>query len=65
MTPGEVLVPAAAAIVFVVAWFVVGLIDATRPGRPAPHAARPPATTDTAQAQADSSRRAEHAMPRS
>jgi hypothetical protein len=31
MTPGEVLVPGAIAIVFVVAWFVFGLIDATRP----------------------------------
>jgi hypothetical protein len=30
MTPTEVLVPAALAIVFVVAWFVGGLIDATR-----------------------------------
>ncbi len=30
MTPGEVLIPGAIAIVFVVAWFVFGLIDATR-----------------------------------
>jgi hypothetical protein len=30
MTPGEVLVPGAIAIVFVVAWFVFGVIDATR-----------------------------------
>jgi len=30
MTPGEVLIPGAVAIVFVVAWFVFGLIDATR-----------------------------------
>ena len=30
MTPGEVLIPGAVAIVFVVTWFVFGLIDATR-----------------------------------
>ncbi|WP_323101411.1 hypothetical protein [Intrasporangium sp. YIM S08009] len=30
MTPSEVLVPGAIAIVFVVGWFVFGLIDATR-----------------------------------
>jgi hypothetical protein len=30
MTPGEVLIPGAIAIVFVVAWFVFGVIDATR-----------------------------------
>ena len=57
MTPGEVLVPGAAAILFVVAWFVVGLLDATRPGQPAPDTAGQPATTDAAQAQSDSSRR--------
>ena len=30
MTPSEVLVPGAIAIVFVVVWFVFGVIDATR-----------------------------------
>lgn len=43
-TPGEVLVPGAIAIVFVVAWFVFGLVDATRGDRtdrrPAPQPAR-------------------------
>src|SRR6478736_5070562 len=34
MTPNDVLVPGALAILFVVAWFVFGLIDATRPDRP-------------------------------
>jgi hypothetical protein len=34
MTPGEALVPAVIAIVFVVAWFVVGVIDATRDDPP-------------------------------
>ena len=34
MTPSDVLVPGALAILFVVAWFVVGLIDGTRPDRP-------------------------------
>jgi hypothetical protein len=34
MTPSDVLVPGALAILFVVAWFVFGLIDATRPDRP-------------------------------
>jgi hypothetical protein len=46
MTPGEVLVPGAIAVVFVVAWFVFGVIDATRRdaeqprGKPAPHPVR-------------------------
>ena len=46
MTPGEVLVPGAIAIVFVVAWFVFGVIDATRRdaetprGKPVPHPVR-------------------------
>jgi hypothetical protein len=30
MTPSEVLVPGALAILFVVAWFILGLVDATR-----------------------------------
>ena len=30
MTPGEVLIPGAIAIIFVVTWFVVGIIDAAR-----------------------------------
>jgi hypothetical protein len=34
MTPSDVLVPGALAILFVVAWFVFGLVDATRPDRP-------------------------------
>ncbi|MCU1538937.1 MAG: hypothetical protein JWP82_3288 [Humibacillus sp.] len=34
MTPSDVLVPGALAILFVVTWFVFGLIDATRPDRP-------------------------------
>ena len=34
MTPSDVLVPGALAILFVVAWFVFGLVDATRPARP-------------------------------
>ncbi|MBC9822922.1 hypothetical protein [Terrabacter sp. MAHUQ-38] len=37
MTPDEVLVPGALAILFVVAWFVVGVIDATRDDRPVQH----------------------------
>ena len=35
-TPGEVLIPGAIAIVFVVAWFVFGVIDATRDDRTRP-----------------------------
>ncbi|MGO4363460.1 hypothetical protein AB4Z14_21590 [Terrabacter sp. 2TAF16] len=42
MTPGEVLVPGAIAIVFVVAWFVVGVIDATRPDSDTPQKERVP-----------------------
>ncbi len=34
MTPSDVLVPGALAILFVVGWFVFGLIDGTRPDRP-------------------------------
>ena len=34
MTPSDVLVPGALAILFVVAWFVFGLIYLTRPDRP-------------------------------
>lgn len=34
MTPGEVLVPGALAILFVIAWFVVGVVDATRDDQP-------------------------------
>jgi len=30
MSPAEVLVPGGLAIVFVVAWFVLGVIDGTR-----------------------------------
>ncbi|WP_162263903.1 hypothetical protein [Terrabacter sp. Soil811] len=30
MTPGDVLVPAAITILFVVAWFVFGIVDSTR-----------------------------------
>lgn len=42
-TPGEVLIPGAIAIVFVVAWFLFGLVDATRGDRqPAPQPARHP-----------------------
>ena len=45
MTPGEVLVPGVIAIVFVVAWFVFGLVDATRgdshPKDPANHRTAP------------------------
>ena len=41
-TPGEVLVPGAIAIVFVVAWFVVGVIDATRRDSDTPQKERVP-----------------------
>ena len=34
MTPSDVLVPGALAILFVVAWFVFGLIYLTLPDRP-------------------------------
>jgi hypothetical protein len=41
-TPGEVLIPGAIAIVFVVAWFVFGVIDGTRGDRPHHHGDRVP-----------------------
>lgn len=42
MTPGEVLVPGAIAVVFVVAWFVFGVIDATRRDAEPPRGKRSP-----------------------
>ena len=45
MTPTDVLIAGALAIVFVVAWFVFGVIDATREDRPTDH---PGTATDTA-----------------
>lgn len=53
MTPDEVLVPGALAILFVVAWFVVGVIDATRDDRPVHHTD----TTGRTPAKADPARR--------
>jgi hypothetical protein len=44
MTPGEVLIPAAVAMVFVVAWAAHGLVDAFRSDGPA---ARPAAEAKT------------------
>ncbi len=41
-TPGEVLIPGAIAMVFVVAWFVLGVIDGVRGDRPKHHGDRVP-----------------------